>query len=55
MLKNVVTEICINIKGHTYLELDDRTVVLQPGQFFVIPAGVLNRECAPKEEQGESV
>ena len=55
MHKNVVTEICFNVSGRTYLELDGGVVVLQPGQFFVIPAGVLNRECAPKEEQGETV
>ncbi len=55
MHKNVVNEICINVTGRTYLELEDAMVVLEPGQFLVIPAGTLHRECAPKGESGETV
>jgi len=48
MHKNAATEICISVVDHTYLELKDRMVVLEPGQFFVIPAGTFYRECAVK-------
>ena len=50
MHKNSVDEICINLDGDAYLELKDRTVRLMPGQFFVIPAGVVHRECCAKGE-----
>ena len=50
MHKNSVDEICINLDGDAYLELKDRTVRLKPGQFFVIPAGVVHRECCAKGE-----
>lgn len=48
--KNNVDEICICLDGSTYLELKERFVQLKPGQFFVIPAGVVHRECCVKGE-----
>ncbi len=50
MHKNSVDEICINLEGDAYLELKDRLVRVKPGQFFVIPAGVVHRECCVKGE-----
>ncbi len=50
MHKNSVDEICINLEGSAYLELKDRFVQLRPGQFLVIPAGVVHRECCAKGE-----
>lgn len=50
MHKNCVTEICVSLDGHTHLELTDRKICLEAGQFFVIPAGILYRECAAKGE-----
>lgn len=50
MHRNCVSEICICLDGCSYLELEDRQVCLLPGQFMVIPAGVIHRECGVKEE-----
>lgn len=55
MHKNCVTEICINAENCAYLELKDRIVCLTPGQFFVIPAGTLYRECTVKGEKSKSL
>ena len=48
---NRAEEICICLKGHAWLQLTDRTAVLEPGQFFVIPAGTLHNEAIPAEEE----
>lgn len=55
MHKNCVTEICINAEGFVYLELKDRIARLEPGQFCVIPAGTLYRECTVKGEKSKSL
>lgn len=48
--KNRNVEICVCIQGHTYLQLKERLVILRPGQFFVVPPGVMHAECIPKDE-----
>ena len=50
MHKNSSLEICFGLKGAAYLELKDRFVQLQPGQFMVIPTGIVHRECGAKGE-----
>lgn len=48
--KNRNVEICVCIQGHTYLQIKERWVILKPGQFFVVPTGVMHAECVPKDE-----
>ena len=48
---NRAVEICLCLKGHAWLQLVDKTVVLEPGQFFVIPAGTLHNEAIPADEE----
>ena len=48
---NRAMEICVCLQGHSYLQLTDRTVVLEPGQFFVVPARMLHNECIPADEE----
>lgn len=50
MHKNRTAEICFSLKGNAYLELKDRCVQLNPGQFLVIPSGTVHRECGVKGE-----
>ena len=47
---NRCMEICVCLQGHAYIQLEDRTVVLEPGQFFVVPPGTLHNECIPADE-----
>lgn len=55
MHRNHVPEICIGLDGCTNLELKDRQVSLRPGQFLVIPPGVVHRECGAKGEPCRSL
>ena len=50
MHKNRTVEICFSLEGNAYLELKDRCVQLNPGQFLVIPSGTVHRECGIKGE-----
>jgi mannose-6-phosphate isomerase-like protein (cupin superfamily) len=36
------------LEGHFIIDLDDRTVVLQPQEGFVVPKGVMHRTRAPE-------
>jgi mannose-6-phosphate isomerase-like protein (cupin superfamily) len=36
------------LEGHFLIDLDDRTVVLQPQEGFVVPKGVMHRTRAPE-------
>lgn len=47
---NNAIEICICVEGHAYLQLADRVVVLEPGQFFVVTPRTLHNECIPADE-----
>jgi len=35
------------VDGELLIDLQDKTVALQPGQGFVVPRGVTHRTCAP--------
>lgn len=48
---NKAIEICVCLKGHAYLQLADRVVILEPGQFFVVPPQTLHKECVPADEE----
>lgn len=48
---NKSIEICICVQGHAYLQLEDRVVVLEPGQFFVVTPRTLHNECIPADEE----
>lgn len=48
---NKSIEICICVEGHSYLQLVDRVVVLEPGQFFVVMPRTLHNECIPADEK----
>lgn len=47
---NKSLEICVCLEGHAYLQLADRVVVLEPGQFFVITPRTLHNECICADE-----
>lgn len=47
---NKAIEICVCVKGHAYLQLEDRMVSLEPGQFFVVTPRTLHNECFPADE-----
>lgn len=42
-------ELFLVVQGQLVLELRDRKVVLDPGEFFIVPKGVEHRPVAPKE------
>lgn len=46
---NKSIEICICIKGNAYLQLEDRVVILEPGQYFVVMPYTLHNECIPAD------
>ena len=41
-------EFFLTIEGQLLLDLEDRTVELNPGQGFVVPRGIVHRTRAPK-------
>jgi mannose-6-phosphate isomerase-like protein (cupin superfamily) len=43
-------ELFLVIEGVLEMELRDRTIVLQPGELFVVPRGVEHRPCARNGE-----
>ena len=43
-------ELFLVIEGVLEMELRDRTIVLQPGELFVVPMGVEHRPCARNGE-----
>ena len=47
---NKSIEICVCLEGHAYLQLEDRMVVLEPGQFFAVMPRTLHNECIPADE-----
>lgn len=42
-------ELFMPIKGQLKIELRDRTIVLEPGEFFVVPKGVEHKPVAEQE------
>ncbi|MEM1080886.1 MAG: cupin domain-containing protein, partial [Pseudomonadota bacterium] len=42
-------ELFMVLSGHLYIELMDRTVEVEAGQFVIIPRGVLHRPFAKQE------
>ena len=44
-------EVCICVEGHAYLQLQDRVVILEPGQFFVVTPRTLHNECISADEE----
>ncbi|WP_224368543.1 cupin domain-containing protein [Hyalangium versicolor] len=42
-------ELFLVVKGRLRLEMRDRTVVLDPGEFFIVPRGVEHRPVAEEE------
>ena len=48
---NKSIEICVCLEGHAYLQLEDRMVVLEPGQFFAVMPRTLHNECIPADEE----
>ena len=48
---NKSIEICVCMQGHAYLQLADRVVILEPGQFFVVTPRTLHNECIPADEE----
>ncbi|MBX7127301.1 MAG: cupin domain-containing protein [Cyclobacteriaceae bacterium] len=42
-------ELFLVISGVLHMELRDRTIVVQPGEFIIIPRGVEHRPVAPSE------
>ena len=39
------------IKGQLLLELEDKTVVVNPGEFYTVPRGVEHKPTAKEETQ----
>ncbi len=48
---NKSIEICVCLEGHAYLQLEDRMVILEPGQFFAVMPRTLHNECIPADEE----
>ncbi len=42
-------ELFLVVKGHLRMELRDKTVELEPGEFLIVPRGVEHRPVAPEE------
>jgi len=42
-------ELFLLIQGRLHIEMRDRTVTLEEGEFFIVPKGVLHRTVAEKE------
>lgn len=42
-------EFFMPIKGRLKIELRDRTIVLEPGEFFIVPKGVEHKPVADEE------
>lgn len=41
-------EMFLVVNGHLRIELRDRTVELEPGEFFIVPRGVEHKPVAPQ-------
>ena len=48
---DVEDELFLVVKGELQIELRDQTIILQEGEFYIVPAGVEHRPAAEREAE----